>query len=81
METQKDSRCEVGIVALANQLARLKSFGFGGDMSGTVLSGIDAWKVVEGEYPQIKRLDVIKFICDLDEAYNDIVAAERLIGT
>lgn len=50
-------------------------------MSGTVLSDIDAWKIIEAAYPQIKHLDVVKFICDLDEAYNDIVAAERLSNT
>jgi len=80
METDEDSRLEVAIVSLSNQLARLKSFGFGGDMSGVVLADIDAWKIIDEAYPQIKNLDVVKFIWDLDEAYNEIVAMERLIN-
>ena len=80
METREESRLEVAIVSLSNQLARLKSFGFGGDMSGVVLADIDAWKIIDEAYPQIKNLDVVKFIWDLDEAYNEIVAMERIIN-
>jgi putative nucleotidyltransferase with HDIG domain len=80
METQEDNRLEVAIVSLSNQLARLKSFGFGGDMSGVVLADIDAWKIIDEAYPQIKNLDVVKFIWDLDEAYNEIVAMEKIIN-
>ena len=80
METDENNRLEVAIVSLSNQLARLKSFGFGGDMSGVVLADIDAWKIIDEAYPQIKNLDVVKFIWDLDEAYNEIVAMERLIN-
>ncbi len=60
METQEDSRLEVAIVSLSNQLARLKSFGFGGDMSGVVLADIDAWKIIDEAYPQIKNLGCSK---------------------
>jgi putative nucleotidyltransferase with HDIG domain len=80
METQEDTRLEVALVSLSNQLARLKSFGFGGDMSGVVLADIDAWKIIDEAYPQIKNLDVVKFIWDLDEAYNEIVAMEKIIN-
>jgi len=80
-ETNDDNRIEVAIVSLSNQLARLKSFGFGGDMSGVVLADIDAWKIIDEAYPQIKNLDVVKFIWDLDEAYNEIVAMERIINS
>lgn len=80
METEEDTRLEVAIVSLSNQLARLKSFGFGGDMSGVVLADIDAWKIIDEAYPQIKNLDVVKFIWDLDEAYNEIVAIEKIIN-
>jgi HD-like signal output (HDOD) protein len=80
LDTQEENRVEVAIVSLSNQLARLKSFGFGGDMSGVVLADIDAWKIIEDAYPQIKSLDVVKFIWDLDEAYQEIVAMERIIN-
>ena len=80
MDTGEENRLEVAIVSLSNQLARLKSFGFGGDMSGVVLADIDAWKIIDEAYPQIKNLDVVKFIWDLDEAYNEIVAMEKIIN-
>ena len=80
VETQEEDRSEVAIVALSNQLARLKGFGFGGDMSGVVVSEIDARKIIQAAYLQIKRFDVVKFICDLDEAYNDILAVEKIIN-
>jgi len=80
MEMQEENRVEVAIIALSNQLARLKSFGFGGDMSGVVLADIDAWKILDQTHPQIKNLDVVKFIWDLDEAYHEIVAMERIIN-
>jgi putative nucleotidyltransferase with HDIG domain len=80
IDTQEDNRLEVAIVSLSNQLARLKSFGFGGDMSGVVLADIDAWKIIDEAYPQIKNLDVVKFIWDLDEAYNEILAMEKIIN-
>lgn len=80
MEADDESRSDAAVVALANQLARRKSFGFGEDMSGIVLSDVDAWKIIDAGHPQIKHLDVVKFICDLDEAYSDIVAVERMIN-
>jgi hypothetical protein len=49
-------------------------------MSGVVLADIDAWKIIDEAYPQIKNLDVVKFIWDLDEAYNEIVAMEKIIN-
>jgi putative nucleotidyltransferase with HDIG domain len=81
LQATSENRLEVAVVSLANQMARLKSFGFGGDMSGVVLADIDAFKIVEDVHPGIRDLDVVKFIWDLDQAYNEIMEMERLINS
>jgi HD-like signal output (HDOD) protein len=70
----------VSIVSFANHIAKRKSFGFGGEMDGTVLRETDAFKILERINPGIRGLDFLDFIESLNQANEDIVEIERVIN-
>ena len=70
----------VSIVSFANHIAKRKSFGFGGEMDGTVLRDTDAFKILERINPGIRGLEFLDFIENLNHAHEDIVEIERVIN-
>jgi len=68
MKSPEEYRVTVAVVSLANQLARIKLFGFGGDMSGVLFTETEAFSVLEDINPSIRDLDIVKLVWDLDDA-------------
>ncbi|RPJ58404.1 MAG: HDOD domain-containing protein [Dehalococcoidia bacterium] len=77
-ESPEDSKTFVAISSLADHLARLRFYGFGGDMSGVVIGDTDAFKILEKTHPAIADMDVVKFIWDLEDADDEIIEMEGI---
>jgi putative nucleotidyltransferase with HDIG domain len=77
----EENRAIVAIVSLADQMARVRFLGFGGDMSGIVFSETDAFRELEMTSPVIKEMDVVKFIWDLEEVDEEVIEMERLLSS
>jgi hypothetical protein len=69
----------VAIVSLANQVARLKGFGFGGDETGVILEETEAFKVIREAHPHLAELDLASFIMDLDRTDADIARIQEML--
>lgn len=80
-EASENSRIPVAIVSLASQLARLKGFGFGGDMNGVDFSETEGFKVLEKKNPDIANLDIVKLVWDLDDAEIEIEEMEQIVNS
>jgi HD-like signal output (HDOD) protein len=78
-DAPEKNKVVVALISLADQLARLKEHGFGGDMNGVVISDTDAFIILEKKNPDIADLDVVKFIWDLDSANAEIEEMEKMI--
>ncbi len=76
----KQSMVTVTIISLADQLARLKGFGFGGDMSGVDLTETEAFKILAKINPDITDIDVFKLVWDLDDAHPEIEEMEKILN-
>ncbi|MBP1729576.1 MAG: metal dependent phosphohydrolase [Deltaproteobacteria bacterium] len=74
-----ESRLMVAIVSLANQVARLKGFGFGGDETGVILEETEAFKVIREAHPHLAELDLASFIMDLDRTDADIARIQEML--
>jgi|GEM_PF-364271 len=79
-ECPRESRPTVAVCALADQLARIRYFGFGGDMSGVVLTDTEAFKALAEIAPAIKDMDVFKFVCDLESVNDEILEMEKILN-
>jgi HD-like signal output (HDOD) protein len=71
-------RVAVALVSLADMFARLTLRGFDNDKSGLIVSETDAFRLLQKTYPQLARLDVVKFVWDLEQANREIDEMERL---
>jgi HD-like signal output (HDOD) protein len=69
----------VALVNVADQLARLKGFGFGGDTNGVDFSVTDSFKILEAKNHELIDLDVFKLVWDLDGAHEEIEEMQRLV--
>jgi putative nucleotidyltransferase with HDIG domain len=78
-ETPDEALIAVSLVSFANHLARLKSFGFGGETGGTILRETDAFRVLERVNPGIRGLDFVDFISSLDQSNEEIIQLEQAI--
>ncbi|HME43808.1 MAG TPA: HDOD domain-containing protein [Syntrophorhabdales bacterium] len=74
-----ENRLIVAVVSLADQAARLKGFGFGGDETGVILEETEAFKVIQQWQPELRELDIARFIMDLDRADFDITSIEEMM--
>ncbi len=74
-----ESRPTVAVCALADQLARVRYFGFGGDMSGVDLTETEAFRALSEIAPAIKDMDVFKFVCDLESVNDEIAEMEKIL--
>ncbi len=79
MESPEHSRINVAITSLADQLARVRYFGFGGDMSGVVFSETEAFKVLEEVVPDIVNMDIFRFVYELETVDEEIVEMEKIL--
>ena len=67
-----ENRLIVATVSLADQVARLKGFGFGGDETGVILEETEAFRAIQQAQPSMEELDMVRFIMDLDRTDFDI---------
>ena len=81
MESPEYNRVIVAAVSLADQLARVREFGFGGDKSGVVFSETEAFKVIEGVNPEIADIDIFRFVNELETVNGEIVEMEKILTT
>lgn len=77
----EETRPTVAVCALADELARVRYFGFGGDRSGIVLEDTEAFQVLRTISPTIANVDVFKLLCDLEAVDEEIVEMEKLLTT
>lgn len=76
----EETRPTVAVCALADQLARVRYYGFGGDRSGIVLTETEAFQVLSEIVPAVSGVDVYKLICDLESVDDEIVEMERILA-
>jgi putative nucleotidyltransferase with HDIG domain len=79
-EAPESSRVMVALVSFANQLVRLRNFGFGGDTSGVALKSMDAFRVLERLNANIRNIDFVKFVWEFDKADEEIAEVEKIIS-
>jgi putative nucleotidyltransferase with HDIG domain len=75
----EETRPTVAVCSLADELARVRYFGFGGDRSGIVLEETEAFRVLAGISPAILGIDIFKLICDLETADDEIIEMEKIL--
>ncbi|MBI5740123.1 MAG: HDOD domain-containing protein [Nitrospirae bacterium] len=80
MDASDGNRRAVAIISLSNHIARIKGFGFGGDMRGIILQETDAFRIINAEYPHLRDQDIARFVMDLDRADNEIAGLERMMN-
>jgi putative nucleotidyltransferase with HDIG domain len=73
------NRTAVAVCSLANQLARIEDFGFGGDMSGVILDETEAFNVLVKINPAIAEIDFVKFTWDLENVDTEIEEMEKIL--
>ena len=74
-----ENRLMVATVSLADQVARLKGFGFGGDETGVILDDTEAFIIIKEAQPSLGELDLAQFIMDLDRTDFDIKSIEEMM--
>jgi putative nucleotidyltransferase with HDIG domain len=78
-DAPEENRTAVAVCSLADQLARIEDFGFGGDMTGVVLDETEAFKVLERINPKIAEIDFVKFAWDLENVNDEITEIENIL--
>jgi HD-like signal output (HDOD) protein len=79
-QAPEKSMIVTAIVSIADQLARLKGFGFGGDTTGVDFSVTDSFKILQKRNRDIMDLDVFKLVWDLDGAHEEIEEMEQMVN-
>lgn len=74
------SLASVAVCALADQMARVRYFNFGGDMSGILLEETEAFRVLSSINPSMADIDVFKFMCDLEIVNDEIAEMEKILS-
>jgi putative nucleotidyltransferase with HDIG domain len=77
-DAAEPSLVPVALIALADQFARCKEYGFGGYWNGVIITETEAFQVLEKKNPEIAELDIVKFVWDLDDAREEIEEMEQL---
>jgi len=78
-DAPEGNKTAVAVCSLADQLARIECFGFGGDMSGVILSETEAFKILEKVNPAIVDMDFVKFVWDLENVDEEIGEMESIL--
>jgi HD-like signal output (HDOD) protein len=76
----EENRLIVATVSLADQIARLKGFGFGGDDTGIILEETEAFKVLLRSRPALGEMGIARFIMDLDRTDCDIANIQEMLN-
>lgn len=69
----------VAICALADELARVQFFGFGGHKGGVILEDTEAFRTLAGISAEISNIDVFKFVQDLELLNDEIADMEKIL--
>lgn len=69
----------VAVCALADELARLQFFGFGGHKGGVILEDTEAFRALAGISPEMSNIDVFKFVQDLELLNDEIADMEKIL--
>lgn len=69
----------VAVCALADELARLQFFGFGGNKGGVVLEETNAFRILVGISPEIANIDIYRFVQDLEMLNDEIADMEKIL--
>ncbi len=77
----EETRATVAVCSLADELARVRYFGFGGDRSGIVLEETEAFRALHDVSPSIANVDVFRLLCDLEAVDEEIVEMEKILTT
>jgi putative nucleotidyltransferase with HDIG domain len=80
-EASDKSDITVAAISAADQLARLKGFGFGGDMNGVDFAESEAFKVLKKRNHDIFDIDVVKLVWDLDDSTDEIQEMDRIANS
>jgi len=75
----EETRATVAVCALADELARVRYFGFGGDRGGIVLEETDAFRALSEISPGISTVDFFKFVCDLEAVDEEIFEMQTIL--
>jgi HD-like signal output (HDOD) protein len=79
-KASEENRLIVATVSLADQIARLRGFGFGGDETGVILEDTEAFRTIQQAQPSMGELDIARFIMDLDRTDFDIASIEEMMN-
>ncbi len=74
-----ESLPSVALCALADELARIRFYGFGGNRSGVVLEETEAFRTLAGIAPAITNIDMFKFLQDLETLDDEIADMEAIL--
>jgi HD-like signal output (HDOD) protein len=79
-ETPEGSRVMVALISFADQLVRLRNFGFGGETAGVVLKDLEAYKILERFNSRIRNMDFVKFVWSMENIEEEVIEIERVMG-
>ncbi len=74
-----EARPSVAVCALADELARIQFFGFGGNKGGVILEDTEAFRILAGIAPEISSIDMFKFVQDLETLGEEIAEMEKIL--
>ena len=77
--SSEQSRPSVALCALADELARLQFYGFGGNKGGVILEETQAFRILAGIAPGINNIDMYKLVQDLETLRDEIGEMETLL--
>lgn len=75
----EESLSSVALCALADELARIRFYGFGGNRSGVILEETEAFRTLVGIAPAITNIDMFKFLQDLETLDDEIADMEAIL--
>jgi putative nucleotidyltransferase with HDIG domain len=79
LESPQENRIAVAVSSMADQMARIEYYGFGGDMSGVIFNETEAFKVLENVNPEIADMDIVKFTWDLESVDGEVAEMEDIL--
>lgn len=77
--SSEQSRPSVALCALADELARLQFYGFGGNKGGVILEETQAFRILAGIAPGINNIDMYKLVQDLETLRDEIGEMEKIL--
>ncbi len=77
--SSEHSRPSVALCALADELARLQFYGFGGNKGGVILEETQAFRILAGIAPGINNIDMYKLVQDLETLRDEIGEMEKIL--